>query len=490
MAGNVQDERVRNLFLTDQTAAGSPAEEGEIRRVNDDIEAYINGAVRSLVKHGDQAGGTLHPVVTSSVNGFMSAADKDILDGLGSSEDSHGELYEDDDEGTNALVISTGGDVEKWTTSTAGDVKGSTYVTVNTTLDRIVIGADGEGLYTISAHAALASSGNALVSMILQKNGGDPGKALKTSDEKSSGQHLDLDFSGHLYLVEGDYLDLHFSADVTNTTLTLYQINLSIFRIPSGATAGGGSGDTYAETVSSWTESGDFYYADVTHNLATKDVAVAAYTTADDKTVGLHDIDRTSTNIVRVWVASEEDIRILVMPSAGAGGGGGGDLSGIKWFYADQFDVANNSDWAVNAPAPIVADPDNVALVICRLDDTDEEGPGIRIPIPSSATSLKLHKKYRAITAPGGVRTAGFKLYARGFPHNTDRESWDSGLQLTDGSLPTNAYPQEDDETNTLATLGYTAGRDYQFQITRVAPSAGTNLTGDLGLIAIGLEFV
>jgi Tfp pilus assembly protein FimT len=32
--------------------------------------------------HGDQAGGTLHPVVTTSVNGFMSAADKTLINKL------------------------------------------------------------------------------------------------------------------------------------------------------------------------------------------------------------------------------------------------------------------------------------------------------------------------------------------------------------------------------------------------------------------------
>jgi len=33
------------------------------------------------------------------------------------------------------------------------------------------------------------------------------------------------------------------------------------------------------------------------------------------------------------------------------------------------------------------------------------------------------------------------------------------------------------------------AGRTYQFEFTRVAPGAGTNLVGDWGLLEISVEF-
>jgi hypothetical protein len=63
--------------------------------------------------HGDQAGGTLHAVATTSTAGFMSAADKTKLDGLsGGGATDHGDLagLSDDDHGQYALLAGrTGG---------------------------------------------------------------------------------------------------------------------------------------------------------------------------------------------------------------------------------------------------------------------------------------------------------------------------------------------------------------------------------------------
>jgi hypothetical protein len=47
MAGG-RDERVIDLFFLDQTSAGDPSEEGLVRRVDNDLVTYIDGAVKSL----------------------------------------------------------------------------------------------------------------------------------------------------------------------------------------------------------------------------------------------------------------------------------------------------------------------------------------------------------------------------------------------------------------------------------------------------------
>lgn len=49
MAGG-PDERVRNLYWDDETAAGNPTEEGECRRVGDDVVAYLGGEVKSFTE--------------------------------------------------------------------------------------------------------------------------------------------------------------------------------------------------------------------------------------------------------------------------------------------------------------------------------------------------------------------------------------------------------------------------------------------------------
>jgi len=45
---SARDERVRDLFYEDQTAAGSPNEEGMARRVGNDLVVFLGGQVRSL----------------------------------------------------------------------------------------------------------------------------------------------------------------------------------------------------------------------------------------------------------------------------------------------------------------------------------------------------------------------------------------------------------------------------------------------------------
>ena len=47
---------------------------------------------------------------------------------------------------------------------------------------------------------------------------------------------------------------------------------------------------------------------------STKDIIVNAYTTIDDKAVGLEDIDRTNTNTIRIWSkTNNEDVRLVII---------------------------------------------------------------------------------------------------------------------------------------------------------------------------------
>lgn len=162
-------------------------------------------------------------------------------------------------------------------------------------------------------------------------------------------------------------------------------------------------------------------------------------------------------------------------------------------FSADVLDSPNNSDWAVNALAPAVADSNNNGLTIRAFDDTTEEGVGFNAFIPAGTASLKLKFKSRAEVAPGAVRTVGLKLYSRQVPDNaaiTAAPNWTVGDALADIDIPTNELFQYDEETITLATLGLTADRWTQFELTRVNPAGGTELVGDWDLLEIELEFI
>ena len=80
-------------------------------------------------------------------------------------------------------------------------------------------------------------------------------------------------------------------------------------------------------------------------------------------------------------------------------------------------------------------------------------------------------------------------MYNRGLPDNAAVESWSTGTTLDDIDIPTNEFFQYDTQTITLASLGITAGELTQFELTRVAPGAGTDLEGDWALKLIKVGF-
>jgi hypothetical protein len=159
-------------------------------------------------------------------------------------------------------------------------------------------------------------------------------------------------------------------------------------------------------------------------------------------------------------------------------------------YGADQLLFPNNSDWAVNAATDLAPDSNNAAIPVRLFDDTDEEGIGLQVTVPPLSTSMIVKLVSRAETAPAGARTVGIKLYQRGLPDNGAVESWSSGTALDDVDIPTNEYWQYDEQTISLSSLGVTAGEFTQFELTRVNPQAGTELSGDWALLRVALEFV
>jgi hypothetical protein len=158
-------------------------------------------------------------------------------------------------------------------------------------------------------------------------------------------------------------------------------------------------------------------------------------------------------------------------------------------FQADQLLSPNNADWKVNALAPSGADSNNAALSVRLFDKTTEEGVGFIVDVPLDVANMTIRLQSRAEVAPGAARTVGLKLYNRGIPDNAAVQTWSTGNTLADIDIPANEYFQYDEETLTLATLGVTAGELTQFELTRIDPSAGTELDDDWALLAIEIEF-
>jgi len=158
-------------------------------------------------------------------------------------------------------------------------------------------------------------------------------------------------------------------------------------------------------------------------------------------------------------------------------------------FFADQFENPVNADWTVNALAPAAADSNNNGLTVRLFDDTTEEGVGFIVEVPAGATNIVFDFVSRAETAPGAVNTVGLDIYNRGVPDNAAVQAWSASTALTDISIPTNEFFQEDTQTVTLASLGITAGETTQFELVRTLPGAGTDLTGDWALLLAKVSF-
>lgn len=302
------------------------------------------------------------------------------------------------------------------------------------------------------------------------------------------------------------------------------------------SSVGGGGGESYATTVSSWTSSGGRYYADVTHNLGTEDVFVASYRASSGETVLLHDVDRTSVNVVRVWVAVQETLRILVTVGGGAGVGSGVDTTaihtdesaeistvtekttpvsadlliiedsaagnvkkkvqignlpvtgslGVKRLFADQFISVTGTDWFVDTGAPLLPDVDNSAILVRAFDPSTDEGVGFTLDVPAGATQIRFTTRARARTAQ--TANALLMFARREIPDNAAIGSW-AGYSIHTVAIPNNTYYQKDTTQNTLATFGLTAGKFYQCQLYRDADAAGDTLTVDLDACYMEIEF-
>jgi hypothetical protein len=153
-------------------------------------------------------------------------------------------------------------------------------------------------------------------------------------------------------------------------------------------------------------------------------------------------------------------------------------------YFADQL-IVPNSDWAIPAVAPTDQDNTRPLRSIVGYPASPEQGRGISECPPVGAAFLVIRRCYKAATAPGGARTAGAKLYWTRAPYNAAVPAFLS-MVLADYAIPTNTNPQYIEDLIQLSDLtGLVAEQEAYYELTRIAPTAGTDLTGNLNLSSV-----
>ena len=299
-----------------------------------------------------------------------------------------------------------------------------------------------------------------------------------------------------------------------------------------GSSASGliGAGQTGA---AAWTLStGTRYYADFAHNLGTTSVVITVYDTNNNAVVIPDSTVLTSANNVRITVVGNtRTLRVVVVANGQAvvigGSGGGGSLAiakdgvtispttttlnfsgqavsvtdagagttnvvfGARYsYFANSLDTPNNADFAINALAPVTTDPTYNSLNVRAFSNTVEQGVGFTCSIPAGATQVTFKFRGRPQTAPGAASVVQPRLYSRQIPNGSAVGTWSAASELANLAIPTTAFFQYAQQTVTLASLGLTADKLYQFELTRrIAGVTGTNLAANYLLVELTLEF-
>ncbi len=253
-----------------------------------------------------------------------------------------------------------------------------------------------------------------------------------------------------------------------------------------------GSNSVISFLISGWTlQSGNRYYANITHNLNSLLLSVTLWNTATS-TVVLGEIVAIDANTLRIYVTGNTRTIRAVVVSAGTFTGytNSNQILRTLTYFAPSLDSPNSSDWALNSLAPTISDPDNPALTVRRFSNTVSQGVGFMVSVPAGATNVTFRFKGRAQTAPALASVVQPVLYVRSLASNSPIGSWSSGIALNNIAIPTNKFVQYSSQTLALASAGLTENRLHQVELCRsTTVSGGTQLLGFWLLSEITIEF-
>lgn len=155
----------------------------------------------------------------------------------------YGELYENDLGGATVdITVTTAGVYYGWVTATAGELSGTGYVTADVTAsgsctgavdcDKLILGANGAGVYSVSFGVSFAGTSNALIygKVYVNQAATDIGFARKLSTGGDVGSAAR---SGILTLAASDRIGVRFTSDGNGDEISIESLHLTLTRIGS-----------------------------------------------------------------------------------------------------------------------------------------------------------------------------------------------------------------------------------------------------------------
>ncbi len=137
-------------------------------------------------------------------------------------------LYEDS-AGT-GITLTDLGVYYRWVSSTVGESSGVDYAVASAATDNITIGVSGGGIYYLSLASSFRGSNNSNIHGAVflggvRQDGFEFHRKMGGADVGSASAN------GLLTLASTNVIDLRFSSDTDNTTVTVEHVNLTLVRI-------------------------------------------------------------------------------------------------------------------------------------------------------------------------------------------------------------------------------------------------------------------
>jgi hypothetical protein len=127
------------------------------------------------------------------------------------------------------ITLTTAGTFYKWTDSAYSTSSGASDITASTATDDLTIGADGRGWYRAQISVSFSGSGNALVHGAICVN---TTPVIQFERKLGTGGDVGTATCGGFVLLEvGDVVDVRFSADSNNKTVTPEHCGLTLLRV-------------------------------------------------------------------------------------------------------------------------------------------------------------------------------------------------------------------------------------------------------------------